>query len=116
MVLGWYFHFIGEESGAQKFNEVTLNSQLVTGRAEILNHRLQSPNILPTTLSSTNLNLAMFPACVSGGDKPTYIQSTMKVPEDGQAKAQASLTCSGTEVSVPRPRETKEAPLSTAFL
>lgn len=40
----------------------------------------------------------------------------MKVPEDGQTKAQASLTCSDTEVSVPRPRETKEAPLSTAFL
>lgn len=71
---GWgrYFHFIGEESGARKLNEFTLNSEVMTGRTEVLNHNLQSPNALPISLSSINLKLAMFPAWVSGGTSQLY--------------------------------------------
>lgn len=70
MVLGGqrccYCHFIGKETRAQKLNEITLNSQLMTERAEILTHSLQNPNILPTTLSNTNLNLPHLQAGVEG--------------------------------------------------
>jgi hypothetical protein len=38
----------------------------MTERAEILTHSLQNPNILPTTLSNTNLNLPHLQAGVEG--------------------------------------------------
>lgn len=72
----------------------------MAGTAEVLNHSPQTP--------TTNLNLAVLPTWVSGGATQPYVQPTMKIPEDGQAKAQAPLRCSDTEARISRPQEPRE--------